>query len=165
MAGKVQHFAEDEAERIAELREKLPAALQAASDEPVSASLWGVDLLPAGGDGEQDRRVDVVLAKFVKARGGDVEQALAMLVKTLQWRAAFDIDGLLNETFPEDVFGGVGFQQGRDKEGRPVTYNFYGGLNNRQVFGDLDRFLRWRIQLHERGMRQLDFVDVADMVQ
>ncbi|KAJ2763345.1 Non-classical phosphatidylinositol transfer protein (PITP), partial [Coemansia nantahalensis] len=166
LAGKAQQFSEDEAKRIAALREMLPAALEAAAaEEPVGASLWGVDLLSGGGSGERDLRVDVVLAKFLRARNGDMEQALAMLIKTLQWRASFDIDGLMDEAFPEDVFGSVGFVFGRDKEGRPVTYNFYGGLDNKMVFGDLDRFLRWRVQLHERGMRSLDFVDVADMVQ
>ncbi|KAJ2539897.1 Non-classical phosphatidylinositol transfer protein (PITP), partial [Coemansia sp. RSA 1933] len=81
------------------------------------------------------------------------------------WRAEFDIDALMDETFPEDIFGSVGYIHGTDKEGRPVTYNFYGNLDNKTVFGDLDRFLRWRVQLHERGMRMVDFASAADMVQ
>ena len=45
-----------------------------------------------------------------------------MLVATLKWRQEFKIDELLDEEFPEDVFGGVGQVFGHDKEGRPVTY-------------------------------------------
>ena len=48
-----------------------------------------------------------------------------MLVATLKWRQEFKIDELLDEEFPEDVFGGVGQVFGHDKEGRPVTYDIY----------------------------------------
>ena len=44
-----------------------------------------------------------------------------MLINTLKWRAEFKPDGLVNEKFPEDVFGNVGHIYGRDKDGRPVT--------------------------------------------
>ncbi|KAJ2687514.1 Non-classical phosphatidylinositol transfer protein (PITP) [Coemansia spiralis] len=166
MLGKVQNFTEAETDLISQLRELLPQAIEDAgklSSEPVDPAIWGVPLLSV--DKERDLRVDVILHKFLKARNGDIAQAQQMLTNTLKWRAEFKISGILDEEFPEDVFGKVGYVHGTDGEGRPVTYNFYGSLDNKQVFGDLERFLRWRVQLHERGMRGLDFVDVADMIQ
>ena len=44
-----------------------------------------------------------------------------MLVKTLKWRIEFKTDDLLNEEFPQDIFGNVGHIYGNDKEGRPIT--------------------------------------------
>ncbi|KAJ2648011.1 Non-classical phosphatidylinositol transfer protein (PITP) [Coemansia sp. RSA 1250] len=166
-AGKAQQFSESESKLIAELRVQLPEILQdaeKASEKPVSKALWGVELLPAEAT-ERDLRIDVILAKFIRARNNDLKLAREMLVNTLKWRAEFGVEGILQEEFPKDVFGNVGYLYGHDNDGRPVTYNFYGGLDNKKVFGDLDQFLRWRVQLHERGMQQLDFVDVADMVQ
>lgn len=46
------------------------------------------------------------------------------LSATLKWREEFNIEGLLNETFPDEVFGKVGYIYGRDKEGRSITYVF-----------------------------------------
>ncbi|KAJ1858859.1 Non-classical phosphatidylinositol transfer protein (PITP) [Coemansia sp. RSA 1822] len=165
--GKAQQFTELESKLIGELRTQLPDILLEASNassKPISHTLWGVDLQPSP-SADRDLRIDVILGKFLKARTNDVHLARTMLVNTLQWRAEYGTDSILDEQFPDDVFGHVGMLYGRDKDGRPVTYNFYGGVDNKQVFGDLDRFLRWRVQLHERGMQQLDFVDVADMVQ
>ncbi|KAJ2595244.1 Non-classical phosphatidylinositol transfer protein (PITP) [Coemansia sp. RSA 1721] len=164
--GKAQHFSDSQKEVIAKLRERLPDIIKGAQSElekDIDAILWGVPLVSASG--QQDLRVDVILNKFIKARGNDVEQAQEMLKNTLVWREKFNVAGILDEEFPEDVFANVGYIYGHDPEGRPVTYNTYGNLDNAKVFGDLDRFLRWRVQLHERGMRMLDFVDVADMVQ
>ncbi|KAJ2848920.1 Non-classical phosphatidylinositol transfer protein (PITP) [Coemansia brasiliensis] len=165
--GKAQRFSESESKLIAELREQLPEILQdaeKASEKPVGKALWGVELLPTE-TAERDLRIDVILSKFIRARNNDIKLAREMLVNTLKWRAEFGVEGILQEEFPHDVFGNVGYLYGHDNDGRPVTYNFYGGLDNKKVFGDLDQFLRWRVQLHERGMQQLDFVDVADMVQ
>jgi len=45
-----------------------------------------------------------------------------MLVNTLRWRESFNVSAALDEKFPEDIFGGLGYVSGRDKDGRPVTY-------------------------------------------
>jgi len=44
-----------------------------------------------------------------------------MMIDTLRWRDEFNIEGAMNETYP-DVFKGFGHLYGRDKEGRPVVY-------------------------------------------
>lgn len=51
-----------------------------------------------------------------------VANAKTMLISTLKWRVEFKADDLVNEQFPEDVFGNLGHIFGKDKEGRPVTY-------------------------------------------
>lgn len=43
-----------------------------------------------------------------------------MMTATLRWRDEFKISEILNETFPEEIFGAVGRVYGNDKEGRPV---------------------------------------------
>ena len=59
----------------------------------------------------------------------------------LKWRKEFSADTLLEEEFDTSVFNeSVGFMYGEDKEGRPVTYNFYGGLDQSKVFGDVQRY-------------------------
>ena len=76
-----------------------------------------------------------------------MEAAKAMLVSTLKWRIDFKVEGITSEAFPEDVFGKVGIISGRDKGGRPVTYNFYGSTDPNIVFQDVDQFLRWALNI------------------
>ena len=66
-----------------------------------------------------------------------------MLTETLKWRAEFKIDEVMQETFDKDVFGKLGRVYGKDKEGRPVTYNLYGAVKDmKTVFGDTQKFIR-----------------------
>lgn len=51
----------------------------------------------------------------------NVEEATKRLTATIKWRHEFRAAETVNETFPEDVFGGFGFVEGKDKEGRPIT--------------------------------------------
>ena len=61
-----------------------------------------------------------------------------------------------------------------DKVGHPLCYNYYGIFRDKQfyqkIFGDdekLDKFLRGRIQIMEKGIKILDFKPggVNDMIQ
>ena len=81
-----------------------------------------------------------------------------MFVSTLRWRQSFDVEAAGKEEFPQDVFGNIGHNFGRDRDGRPVTcvlvpyccaklnlarYNLYGGNQDlKAVFGDVQRFIR-----------------------
>ena len=63
-----------------------------------------------------------------------------MLINTLRWRKEFSADTLLDETFDEKVYNDrLGLLYKTDKEGRPVTYNFYGDLDQEAVFGDINK--------------------------
>ncbi|KAG8698701.1 Non-classical phosphatidylinositol transfer protein (PITP) [Ceratobasidium sp. 395] len=146
-----------EAERKAT---RLPLLLgEAYPDKADAASapfeIWGLTLHPERVD---DARLDVVAL--------DVDEAGKMLISTLKWRAEFRAADTVNEQFDQKIFGKLGYVHGKDKEGRPITYNVYGGDQDlKEVFGDLDRFLRWRVGLMERGLREIDFMNVDAMVQ
>ncbi|CAA6668423.1 unnamed protein product [Spirodela intermedia] len=125
----------------------------------VEVFLWGVPLLG-------DERSDTILLKFLRARDFKVKDALEMLKNTVIWRKEFGIEGLLEEDLGMPELEKVVFMQGHDKEGHPICYNVYGEFQDKdlyhKVFTDEEkrkRFLRWRIQFLEKGIRRhLDFI-------
>jgi hypothetical protein len=143
------------------------AETQEAAPEPVL--IWGVPLV---GD---DERTDTVLLKFLRAREFKVKEAMAMLKSAVLWRKRFGIDELLGADLGLPELENVVFYRGADREGHPVCYNVYGEFQDKELyekaFGDeekRERFLKWRIQLLERGIReQLDFSPsgICSMVQ
>jgi hypothetical protein len=131
--------------------------------------LWGVPLLHTKGD----ERTDVILLKFLRARDFKVQEAFEMLKNTVLWRKSFKTDSILEEDFGNDL-DGVAYMNGYDKEGHPVCYNVYGVFQDKELyqktFGTEEkrqRFLRWRVQLLEKGIEQLSFSPggVNSMVQ
>lgn len=162
-----QKFTEAEWTALKEFRGSLRLALDEAYTDseikPTSINLWGVDLTPGG---PKNAKASVVLMKFLRARNLDNKEATEMLVNTLRWRKEIKIDEVMKEEFPQDVFGNLGHIYGKDKGGRPVTYNLYGGNQDLQsVFKDTQRFIRWRVALMEKGVQHLDFETVDQMVQ
>ncbi|KAI8137690.1 CRAL-TRIO domain-containing protein [Fennellomyces sp. T-0311] len=157
----VEKFTSQEKEAVIQLKEKLPEILKTGlkSDEPYT--LWGVAL----DKDSKDERLDVLLVKFLRARDLNLELASKMLSDSIGWRKEFKADGILDEEFDEDVFGSVGYLHKEDKDGRPVCYNFYGELDQEKVFGDVQKFIRWRVQLMEKGVKLVDLVNVDAMVQ
>ncbi|WOK95846.1 patellin-6-like [Canna indica] len=130
------------------------------SDSPKPISIWGVPLAPSDGD----ERADVVLLKFLRARDFDAGQAHAMLLRCAEWRREFDADAVADEELVgfKELEGVVAYMHGWDRRGHPVCYNAYGVFKDKAVYdrvlGDADkmqRFLRWRVQVMERGVRLL----------
>jgi hypothetical protein len=126
----------------------------------VNVSMWGIPLL--GGDD----RADVILLKFLRARDFRVNEALNMIIKCLAWRKEFNADTIVEEDLSQfkELEGVIAYMQGYDKEGHPVCYNAYGLFRDKEmyekIFGDeekLKMFLRWRVQVLERGIRLLHF--------
>jgi len=153
-------FTEGEWKALKEFRTKIAEELKEAS---TNFSLWGVTINPAS---PPDARGSVILMKFLRARNLNVGDALKMLLDTLKWREDFNIEAAMKEEYPADVFGNLGHIFGRDKENHPVTYNLYGANKDlKAVFGDVDRFIRWRVALMERGIAEMDFEKVDQMVQ
>lgn len=129
-------------------------------------SIWGVPLNhPPSSDAApaHDERADVVLLKFLRARDFHVRDAHAMVLRCAAWSAEFRADAVLEEDLGcKDLEGVVAYMHGWDRDGHPVCYNTYGVFKDRdmydRVFGDGDRlarFLRWRVQVMERGVRTL----------
>ncbi|CAA6661841.1 unnamed protein product [Spirodela intermedia] len=122
-------------------------------------SMWGIPLL------EGDERADVILLKFLRARDFSVSQAHTMLLRCIAWRSDFAVENVLEDDLGfKELEGVVAFMHGSDRLGHPVCYNAYGVFKDREmydrVFGDddkLKRFLRWRVQVMERGVRMLQF--------
>ncbi|XP_047958568.1 patellin-4 [Salvia hispanica] len=123
-----------------------------AIDEDIS--IWGIPLLPSKGN----ESTNVVLLKFLRAREFKVNEAFEMLKKTLQWRKDFRADALLEEEFEAEL-GGAAYMSGVDGEGHPICYNIFGVVDEKTVATEekRERFLRWRVQLMEKGVQKLDF--------
>jgi len=162
-----QKFTEAEWAALKEFRGSLKLAFDEAyvdsESSPTFVNLWGVDLAPGG---PKNAKASVVLMKFLRARNLNNKEATEMLVNTLRWRQEIKIDEVMKEEFPSDIFGNLGHIYGKDKGGRPVTYNLYGGNQDlNAVFKDTQRFIRWRVALMEKGVQRLDFETVDQMVQ
>ncbi|KAL1543621.1 Patellin-6 [Salvia divinorum] len=149
----ISHLKNSERKALKELKDKLMASHGA-------DSMWGIPLL-----GNADDRADVVLLKFLRARDFRVQDALNMLVKCLNWRKEFGADAVLEEDLGlKELEGSVAYMHGFDRCGHPVCYNAYGVFKDKvmyeKVFGDeekLKKFLRWRVQILERGIKLLNF--------
>ncbi|XP_022847946.1 patellin-4-like [Olea europaea var. sylvestris] len=122
-------------------------------------SIWGVPLLASKGD----EGTNVVLLKFLRARDFKVNDAFEMLEKTLQWRKEFKIDSILNEEFGPEL-NSAAYMNGVDREGHPLCYNIFGVLDNEEIYQKTlgneekrEQFLRWRVQLMEKGIQKLEF--------
>ncbi|KAK7395044.1 hypothetical protein VNO78_15586 [Psophocarpus tetragonolobus] len=149
----VSHLKAWERKALQELKQKL---LTSSDPDP---SMWGVPLLSA------EDRADVILLKFLRARDFRVHDALTMLLNCLSWRAHFRADNLLQEDLGfKELEGVVAYTHAFDRDGHPVCYNAYGVFKDndfyQRVFGDQDKlniFLRWRLQVLERGIKMLHF--------
>ncbi|KAJ7173750.1 CRAL TRIO domain-containing protein [Mycena filopes] len=160
-------FTAAEWKALSEFRKLVPEALVKAYEKPeaktAAITLWGVRIDPTN---LVDARVSVVLMKFLRARNLNPTTASEMFVATLRWREEFNVDAAVKEEFPQDVFGKLGHIFGKDKAGRPVIYNIYGGNQDLEaVFGDVDRFLRWRVAFMEKSLELLDFANVDQAIQ
>ncbi|KAI8340449.1 CRAL-TRIO domain-containing protein [Chlamydoabsidia padenii] len=157
----VKDFKPEETEGVAKLKQDLPTIHQEAFGSEDIYTLWGVAL----DKDSTDERLDVILVKFLRARDLSFIEARKMLVDSLKWRKEFKADELLNEIFDNDLFNTIGFTHGHDKTGRPVCYNFYGDIDQDKVFGNVQTFIRWRLQLMEQSVKLVDFVNVDSMIQ
>lgn len=126
-----------------------------------NVTMWGIPLLHSKGD----ERTDVILLKFLRARDFRVNDAFIMLHNSVAWRKAFGADSILEEDLKFDEnLDSVAFMHCYDKVGHPVCYNAYGIFRDKElyhkIFGDdekLKKFLRWRVQILERGIKLLNF--------
>ncbi|XP_058110447.1 patellin-6 [Magnolia sinica] len=151
----ISNLKSSERKSLQDLKSKLPTSL-----DPSSSSIWGISLLST-----DDDRTDVVLLKFLRARDFRVSDALSMLLKCLAWRKDFGADTVLDEDLGfKELEGVVAYMHAHDREGHPVCYNAYGVFKDKEmyerIFGDeekLKRFLRWRVQVLERGVNVLQF--------
>ncbi|KAF8202388.1 CRAL-TRIO domain-containing protein [Pholiota molesta] len=162
-------FTEKEWTALKEFRSQLPdifadAYPNNASARDTSINIWGVDIDPK--NPKADARVSVILVKFLRANNLHVAQTREKFIGTLRWRESFNMPAALEENFPQDIFKNLAHIYGLDKGGRPVIYNIYGGNQDlKAVFGDVQRFIRWRVAFMEKSVAQLNFTDIDQMLQ
>ncbi|KAL8039032.1 hypothetical protein ABFX02_10G008800 [Erythranthe guttata] len=153
----ISHLKTSEKKALKELKDTILFNL------PPDSSMWGIQLT-----GTSDPRADVILLKFLRARDFRVQDSIAMLRKCLAWRKEFGADVVSEEELGfKELEGVVAYMHGFDREGHPVCYNAYGVFKDKQmydkIFGDddddvkLTKFLRWRVQVLERGIKLLHF--------
>ncbi|KAG5243125.1 hypothetical protein OIU76_009960 [Salix suchowensis] len=153
----VSHLKKSEKKALKELRERLSVLYDSSSTG--ECSMWGIPLL------SNDEKADVVLLKFLRARDFRVQDSLRMLEQCLSWRKEFGADNIVDEDLGfKELEGVVASMHGYDREGHPVCYNDYGVFRDKEmyerIFGDeekLKKFLRWRVQVLEKGINLLDF--------
>ncbi|KAM7254242.1 hypothetical protein ACFE04_031924 [Oxalis oulophora] len=129
-------------------------------------TLWGVPLLPS----KDHEGTNIILLKFLKVNGYKVHSAFKMIRKTLIWRRENKVDEIIDKKIDPDLDRIVRLS-GTDRKSHPVSYNAYGILPEKdlyKMFGTEDgfkKFLRWKIQNMEKGIRKLDFKpDGADSI-
>ncbi|EYU41969.1 hypothetical protein ABFS82_10G009100 [Erythranthe guttata] len=153
----ISHLKTSEKKALKELKDTILFNL------PPDSSMWGIQLT-----GTSDPRADVILLKFLRARDFRVQDSIAMLRKCLAWRKEFGADVVSEEELGfKELEGVVAYMHAFDREGHPVCYNAYGVFKDKQmydkIFGDddddvkLTKFLRWRVQVLERGIKLLHF--------
>ncbi|KAL5717670.1 hypothetical protein ACHQM5_010646 [Ranunculus cassubicifolius] len=84
---------------------------------------------------------DLTLIRFLRARNLNVEKASQLLLKYLKWRQEFVPKGFISESeILNDLAQRKFFQQGTDREGRPIGIVF--GAKHFPKKGGLDEFKR-----------------------
>jgi hypothetical protein len=135
--------------------------LEESKENPEDVCLWGVPLLDTKGD----ERTNVILLKFLRAKDFKVDEACTMLEKTVKWRQSFLATTIREKKFQSNL-DECFYMQGKDREGHPVCYNIWGAFHdNPDLFDKMlgndskmkNNFLRWRVQLLEKGIKELDF--------
>lgn len=102
--------------------------------------MWGVELKSS-----MDIPTSIVLEKFLRANGKDVEKARVQLIEALKWRAKENPRKLLAEMeFDSALYGGLGFvtvyPKTESHEKEIVTWNVYGAVkDNKATFGDVEQ--------------------------
>lgn len=148
---------------------RLPSILESADH----SQIWGVTLSTST---PAEFSTLIILQKFLRSTAGDLETAAANLEKTLKWRKSFGLDGIEDRSGvkDEDAFKGLGYitvvpslpepsvKGAETSVNQIVTWNVYGAVSDiKTTFGDLDAFLRWRVDLMERAMARLDLASAT----
>ncbi|CCH44373.1 Phosphatidylinositol transfer protein sfh5 [Wickerhamomyces ciferrii] len=99
--------------------------------------------------------------KFLVANEFDLGLTREQLTKTLKWRKEFNpLSAAFNEDHDSkfDDIGILTTYSNNEANTKNITWNLYGaGGNPKELFKDLDKFLRYRVGLMERNVQLLDF--------
>ncbi|KAE8542646.1 phosphatidylinositol transfer protein SFH5 [Cryptococcus gattii VGV] len=140
---------------LLQFNSRLPAILSEAGH----SQIWGVTLTYSTPPAFSTL---IILQKFLRSVENSVDEAATALGKTLKWRKDWGLDGSADGKEKEDLgpdFEGLGYVteiKKADGGDEIVTWNVYGAVKDlKSTFGDLNRFLRWRINLMEKAIAHL----------
>jgi hypothetical protein len=138
-------------------------ALPAILNDSAYNEVYGITLVPEG-----NFHTKLILQKFLRANINDLEKAKEQLTKTLKWRKEFQPLKVKDEVYSQKKFGGLGYItkiDGVPGSGNKVdvcTFNIYGAVkNNKETFGDLDAFIKWRVALMESSVAEIGLANAT----
>ena len=67
---------------------------------------------------------DMLLKRFLRGHKGSVDKAHNGIIKHLEWRVEFGVDGISAESCPNEIRKGLSIIKGYCKSGRPTIYCF-----------------------------------------
>lgn len=119
---------------LSKLTARLPEILKKAEH----TEMWGIELK----DIETSIPAKIVLQKFLRAKGGDVDVAAKQLEEALKWRKELKPTELVERTFDADTFEGLGYatvHKNAAGQETVITWNIYGAVKSfKKTFGDVD---------------------------
>lgn len=118
---------------LEQLLELLPSIIANASH----SEMWGVSLMD-----KTHVPTTIVLEKFLRANSQDVGKAKIQLISALKWRKEMQPAKLLENTYDQTKFGGLGYvttYQTSCGEKEIVTWNIYGAVKDKKAtFGNIE---------------------------
>ena len=117
---------------------KLAARLPEITKSVGHAEMWEVQL----GDADSHVPTKVVLQKFLRANNNDAAAAEKQLTAALEWRKKMNPTALVDASYDEAKFGGLGYVTvHKDEAGKEtvITWNIYGAVKSfKTTFGNLE---------------------------
>ncbi|KAK6359272.1 Non-classical phosphatidylinositol transfer protein (PITP) [Orbilia brochopaga] len=102
----------------------------------------------------------LILQKFLRANEGNVEKAVDQLTASLVWRSEMKPLDQLAAEHDREAFEGLGYVQVLTLNNEVLTWNIYGAVKDyKKTFGDLDKFLKWRVALMEAAIAKLNLAE------
>ncbi|KAF1812834.1 CRAL/TRIO domain-containing protein [Eremomyces bilateralis CBS 781.70] len=149
---------------ISKFRQALPDILTKSGYTEV----YGIHLSADDSSATTVFHTNLILQKFLRANGNDLDKAKEQLLDTLKWRKSFQPHLLVNVTFDEEKFGGLGYivrLTSQDTGDEVVTFNVYGAVKDfKKTFGDTEEFIRWRVALMERSIAALHLTSATEPI-
>ncbi|KAA8909415.1 CRAL-TRIO domain-containing protein [Sphaerosporella brunnea] len=157
---------------IIQLFKKVPEVLTASAGYN---ELWGLTLAgpttESSGDSVEQPTFStaLILQKFLRANANDQGKAFSQLKDTMVWRKSFfGTDGEVSKGWSDEKFKGLGYiTVNKTKSGaiKVVCWNVYGATKDlKKTFGDLDEFLRWRVNLMEESLKRLNLGEATEPI-
>lgn len=148
-------------EAIDELLSDLPEILK----ESEYDELWGHQLT-TGGEFYDEEVTLALLTKMLKANGWKLPEAKEQLKKTLKWRKEFKpLHAAFKEKHDAKFDNVVVLTQYGDDIMTWNLYNTAGDAKPKDLFTDVDAFLRFRAGVMERSLQLLDFKEREYTIQ